>query len=79
MAEFTEELFSRLHVLNKREKLQIMQFLVKELTLEEETKSNALPKSEWPPNYFIETYGALRDDPITRPEQGIFEVREELE
>lgn len=30
----------------------------------------------WPANYFAETYGALADDPLTRPEQGTFEQRE---
>ncbi len=33
----------------------------------------------WPIGYFEETYGILADDPIERGDQGIFEVREELE
>ena len=32
----------------------------------------------WPPDYFVQTYGALADDPLTRPEQGDYEVRETL-
>jgi prevent-host-death family protein len=33
----------------------------------------------WPPNYFTDTYGALADDPLTRPEQGEFEQREAIQ
>lgn len=33
----------------------------------------------WPPGYFEQTYGILRDDPVERPPQGEFEVREVLE
>jgi hypothetical protein len=33
----------------------------------------------WPPNFFEETYGSLADVPLERPEQGEYEVREELE
>jgi hypothetical protein len=77
MAEITKDFFFKLHELNKREKLHIIQFLVEELSLAEETEDVPL-KSNWPANYFEETYGALRDDPLARPEQGTFEIREEL-
>ncbi|MCZ7669738.1 MAG: type II toxin-antitoxin system Phd/YefM family antitoxin [Chloroflexi bacterium] len=30
----------------------------------------------WPGDYFAQTYGALADDPLVRPEQGEFEKRE---
>ena len=30
----------------------------------------------WPTDYFAQTYGALAEDPITRPEQGEYETRE---
>ncbi len=33
-------------------------------------------QSGWPPNFFDETYGALADDPLIRPDQGDFETRE---
>ena len=33
----------------------------------------------WPPNYFAQTYGALADDPLSRPEQGDYEAREAIE
>ena len=32
----------------------------------------------WPADYFDSTYGALADDPLTRPEQDEFEEREAL-
>jgi len=35
--------------------------------------------SGWPPSYFVQTYGALADDPLTRAEQGAFEARETLQ
>lgn len=33
-------------------------------------------QQQWPANYFADTYGALADDALTRPEQGVFEQRE---
>ena len=33
----------------------------------------------WPPSYFAQTYGALADDPLSRPDQGAFEEREILQ
>ena len=33
----------------------------------------------WPPSYFVQTYGALADAPLTRAEQGAFETRETLQ
>jgi hypothetical protein len=32
----------------------------------------------WPPGYFEETYGCLRDDPIEPDFQPVYEYREEL-
>ena len=32
----------------------------------------------WPPGFFEATFGCLKDDPIERPPQGEYEVREEL-
>lgn len=77
MTEITKEFFSKLHDLNRREKLHIIQFLIEELSFAEDTEDMPL-ESNWPGNYFEETYGALRDDPLVRPEQGAFEIREEL-
>ena len=42
-----------------------MQFLVSDLVLAE---TEAHP--DWPPGYFRQTFGAFRDDPLERPEQG---------
>lgn len=33
----------------------------------------------WPPGFFEETYGSLKDDPIERAPQGEMEVREALQ
>jgi len=33
----------------------------------------------WPSGYFAQTYGALADDPLSRPDQEAFEVRETLQ
>ena len=73
-----EDVFPLLDKLNKRQKLRTMQFLMAELILAE-TVTDPPASSEqlgWPPNYFAETFGALRDDPLERPEQGTFEIRE---
>lgn len=32
----------------------------------------------WPAGFFDATFGSFRDEPITRGEQGIFEVREDV-
>jgi len=32
----------------------------------------------WPVGYFEQTYGSFQDDPLERPPQGEFEVREVL-
>jgi len=76
----TEDVFPLLNKLSKRQKLQAMQFLMSELILAETAADSSLSPEQigWPPNYFEETFGALRDDPIERPEQGTFEVREML-
>ena len=33
----------------------------------------------WPPGYFEQTYGSLRDVPLERPTQDEYETREELD
>lgn len=33
----------------------------------------------WPPGFFEETYGCLAEEPLERPPQGTFEVREAIE
>ena len=38
-----------------------------------------LPESKWPQDYFEQTYGALADDPLVRPEQGEYDERETVE
>ncbi len=32
----------------------------------------------WPPGYFEETWGSLKDEPLERGEQGEYEAREEF-
>ncbi len=36
------------------------------------------PQREWPVGYFDETAGSLADDPLERPDQGVFEERDVL-
>lgn len=68
-----EDMFPLLTKLDKREKLRLMQFLVSDL-VSNETEVHP----DWPPEYFSQTFGAFRDDPLERPDQGKFEIREEL-
>jgi len=35
-------------------------------------------KREWPPGFFDRTAGSLADDPIERPPQGEYEIRDEI-
>jgi len=73
-----EDIFPLLDKLDKHQKLRTMQFLMTELILAETatTPSDSRKQLGWSPTYFAETFGALRDDPLERPEQGTFEVRE---
>jgi len=42
-------------------------------------KTNLTPEElGWPPGFFEQTEGSLADDPIERPPQGEFVIREEL-
>jgi hypothetical protein len=68
-----EDLLPLLDKLDKREKLRLMQLLASDLVLAE-----TQPHPDWPPHYFEQTFAALRHDPLQRPEQGEFEVREEI-
>ncbi len=49
------------------------------VVLVEELVTEARDDLGWPPGFFEETYGALADDPLTRPEQGEAQEREALE
>jgi hypothetical protein len=37
-----------------------------------------VPARGWPPGFFEQTFGAFADEPLERPEQGEYEVRDEL-
>ena len=47
--------------------------------LEREQLSQSPEARGWPPGFFDRTYGSLADDPIERPSQGDYEVRDEIE
>ena len=34
---------------------------------------------DWPPGFFEETFGAFRDTPLVREDQGTYEIRDELQ
>ncbi len=53
----------------------VVQPMVKAATASGEVTSEKLG---WPPGFFDETFGCLRDDPLTREAQGEYEMREEL-
>jgi hypothetical protein len=59
-----EDLLPLLNKLDRHEKFRLMQFLVGDLVSAENT-----PHPEWPPDYFNQTFGSLRDDPLERPSQ----------
>jgi hypothetical protein len=76
MTEMTQDFFARLHVLNRHQKLRVIQLLVEDLAIAEERTASSPRNASWPVNYFDETFGSLSDDPLVRPKQGVFEVRE---
>jgi len=63
------ELLPTLQTLSHAEQRQVMQFLTTVLTPEEHAKG-------WPPGFFEQTYGSTKDDPLERPPQGEFELRQ---
>ena len=69
-----EDLVPLLNQLDRREKLRLMQYLVGDLMTAETP-----PHPNWPPDYFKQTFGAFKHDPLQRPQQGTFEIREELQ
>ena len=76
-----EDIIPLLNRLNKRQKLRVMQYLIEDLAIAE-AEETTMPNPEelgWPPNYFTETFGAFQDDPLERPAQGEFEVRDQVE
>lgn len=42
------------------------------------TAKQAPEELGWPPGFFEQTYGALKDEPMVREPQGEYEVRNEL-
>jgi hypothetical protein len=42
------------------------------------TAAPAIPRAAWPAGFFEQTYGALADLPIERPDQGVLEERDPL-
>ncbi len=49
------------------------------LELEHEPLAQSPEARGWPPGFFERTYGSLADDPMERPPQGDYEVRDEIE
>ena len=68
-----EDLLPLLNKLDKHEKLRLMQFLASDLV-----SAETQPHPDWPKDYFRQIFGALRDDPLERLEQGEFEIREKI-
>ena len=49
------------------------------IELEREALARTPEAPGWPPGFFERTYGSLADDPMERPPQGDYEVRDEIE
>ena len=63
--------------LTHEDKVRLIEHL--RLELEREQLSQAPEARGWPPGFFERTYGSLADDPIERPPQGDYEVRDVIE
>lgn len=71
----TSEIYPLLEKLERKEILQLIQFLVSKLAIEEGV---SLPKTKWPPDFFAETYGMFKNEPLVREQPEGYEIREEL-
>lgn len=69
-----EDLVPLLNKLDRREKLRLMQYLVGDLMTAETP-----PHTDWPQDYFKQTFGIFKHDPLHRPQQGVLEIRQELQ
>lgn len=63
--------------LTPEDKVRLFEHL--RLELERDYLAHQPEAPGWPPGFFERTYGSLADDPIERPPQGDFEVRDEIE
>jgi len=47
--------------------------------VENESDEDAAVRNGWPPGFLEKAFGCLKDDPIERGPQGVFETREPLD
>lgn len=80
-----EELLTEIKRRPTRERLTLLEELVHSLREDLGDQPTISPIQStpedlgWPPGYFEQTYGSLRDEPLERGPQGVFETREELQ
>lgn len=77
------DLLPLLEKLSRAEKIQAMQYLLSELAHDEKRANNNAKKQSaeqlgWPPGFFTQTFGSLRDVNLVREPVGDYETREEL-
>ena len=72
-----EQLTHLADMLTARDKARLIKHLAAEL--EREALAQTLDVPGWPPGFFERTAGSLADDPIERPPQGDYEMRDEIE
>ena len=63
--------------LTHEDKVRLMEHL--RLESEREQLAQSPEARGQPPGFFERTYGSLADDPIERPPQGDYEIRDEIE
>ncbi len=77
-----EELVAEIRKLSPVEKLALLEEVAHSLRTEAkltgESKIEQDNTSKWPSDFFSQTYGMFRNDPLERLPQGEYEVREEL-
>lgn len=81
------EILPLLEPLKRKDKLRVIQFLLTDLYQEENAdhlklqpeNSTTIEKLGWPPNFFAETFGSLRDTSLVREPEGEYEIRDEWE
>ena len=65
------------------ERLALLEELAHSLRTDFTATTNSTPKTStdlgWPPDYFEQTFGSLRDVDLERQPQGEYEIREQID
>ena len=83
MSANLEVILGQVRDLSFDELLTLQEQLIQQIRHSAATQLNSTPqlvqrKRSWPPGFFEQTFGSLRDEPMVREPEGDFEVRDEI-